>query len=52
MAICYRCGAETHLYSNETPICLACVDALPPQTRPTWDAVQLPNNTQLGLPHD
>jgi hypothetical protein len=26
MAHCYRCGAETRLYSNGTPVCMACVN--------------------------
>jgi len=51
MASCYRCGGETHLYDNETPVCVACLDAPAARTEPAWDTA-LPNDTHLRLPHD
>jgi hypothetical protein len=29
MASCSRCGADTQLYSNRTPICLTCAETAP-----------------------
>ena len=45
MATCKQCGAETELYSNGIPVCLACVA--------TWGAKSEPtaNDVQLSLPH-
>ncbi len=34
MAKCQECGAETELYCNDVPICLACLNALEPETKP------------------
>lgn len=51
MASCHRCGTETQLYDNETPVCVACADAPAAQTKPTLDTRFL-NEAQLGLPHD
>jgi hypothetical protein len=41
MAICHRCGAETQLYSNGIPICLACSDAADAKSKPAQNDVQL-----------
>ena len=30
MAKCFRCQAETELYSNGVPVCVKCVDELEP----------------------
>jgi hypothetical protein len=46
MATCYRCGAPTQTSTIELPICLACLDALDTKSKP------IPNDVQLGLPHD
>jgi hypothetical protein len=51
MASCYRCSAETQLYDNGMPVCLSCADA-PVPIKPNWEITLLPNDTQLGLPHD
>jgi hypothetical protein len=29
VATCFRCQSETQLYSNGTPICLACAETAP-----------------------
>jgi hypothetical protein len=52
MATCFRCGAETQLHNNETPVCVACMDTLTTQSTPIWTIMRLPNGTQLKLPHD
>jgi hypothetical protein len=52
MTTCFRCGAETQLSDNETPVCVACMDAPAAQIKPTWDVTRLSNDMQLGLPHD
>jgi hypothetical protein len=52
MATCFRCGAETQLYSNETPVCVACLDTPTAQTRPIWEILRLPNGTQLKIAYD
>jgi hypothetical protein len=44
MAICKHCGAETQLYFNTIPICLACVDALDAKSE------SILSKGQLGLP--
>jgi hypothetical protein len=46
MANCYRCGAETQLYSMELPICITCADILAARS----NAIQ--NDVQLSLPHE
>jgi hypothetical protein len=46
MATCYRCGAETQLYSMELPICITCAAALAAKSK------AIPNDVQLSLPHD
>jgi hypothetical protein len=46
MGTCYQCGAPTQTSNIELPICLACLDALDTKSKP------IPNDVQLGLPHD
>jgi hypothetical protein len=46
MANCYRCGAPTQTSNIELPICVACSEALDTNPKP------IPNDVQLGLPHD
>jgi hypothetical protein len=51
METCSRCGAETHLYDNGVPVCIACANT-PTQIKPNWEITRLPNDTYLGLPRD
>jgi hypothetical protein len=52
MEKCVRCGAETRLYDNCTPVCLACVDVPSAQPESNRDTAGFPNETHLGLTHD
>jgi hypothetical protein len=45
MATCKQCGAETELYSNGVPVCLACTAASAAKSESTT------NDVQLSLPH-
>jgi len=44
MATCKQCGAETELYSNGVPVCLACAAA-------SAKSETTANDVQLSLPH-
>jgi hypothetical protein len=46
MEICERCGAETQLYFNGIPICIACSPASDESPKP------ISNDVQLSLPHE
>jgi len=46
MENCDRCGAPRQASNIELPICLECSEALNTNPQP------IPNEVQLGLPHD
>jgi hypothetical protein len=50
MATCNRCGAETQLYDTGHPICIACSNAVAPNSGENIDATD--NDAPLGLAHE